>query len=1080
MAKSSSNLNDIFVSRVKHEMDECDTWAVLMKSKSLAQVRHELDCLPNTSLLSLAAECLDHFMLANYAGFVEEQSVFGHYDEMEKEIVDEGLCFGCNAPYKFARSKLLLWLAKTILIEFSSRVEDGFTKNSLTCRLVLLWQNLLREPAVQLREILNSLDDVQVGSVSIGAATEALIERMYAHLMYNQVSKAEICLRNALAAIGLEIEVIGVLGKRTRFQENFIPQLIVKVVGDGKLDDDDVSEDESTLPPNVLLHDDSLLETVCTAATDSSSRCPKLPALSLACILAYGVLERKIQSTDDTVIEKCCSYIDEVITQRRNWALQVSALLQRSELERRRTRRVERACMQMESLSNLLNGIGIKEVGKDTLKRRLQLLPASGMKPFWYVDTVRAEILRSIGCTAESLLIFEKQEDWDNVIDCYQSLGQLEKAERLVRDLLAKNDNDSTYWCFLGDILHEPNAYERAIEVSNGRSFRAHRSLGMLMLQRKHYDLSYQHLKRSLELQPINALAWFNFGCCAWKLEKWDEAAKAYHECVRYEPAHFQAWNNLAAVYEKLNDAERAKVLLQEALKLNFEHIKLRENYMLLCIRTHDLSSAISAFHVLLDLDKQYKDDIVIEAVTQKLITLREENEVSAKCLTDMMCKLLGRITSQQTCSPIIWHCYAELKHPNAESCVNDYEIYVKLLERAFRACCNKKDWHKDGDSCIAVLNAAMKLSESKKVLSEMKNTGDTFINSEIRITLLPIIASIEKVYGVNAVKASSINLKDCYKLDSLLFIPQIWERNMECTVKILTFHIYSVHSIATKLSNGIMSSNEEAPTTSATASLTPSATVVSALPITVQAASHNSPAFVNLSVGELLQKQRRIALVTVPASRSVTSSSSVGAENRFPIKPLSRRSLTDTVMPLSSNCPLGITASSISVKKINSVLEDPNKLGEVVAETSQLSAVRKSNIIDAVKTETPADQPHLVTTSAEPMSILGSLQLDDLIRQIDPTSILDGPVKTMLTEFVDDFVDQVIERSCKLARHRGSDTLEPRDVEFVLRRYFNCPPLSKHGSETKSDSTENVQKNTEMAAHNQRMALIKKTLKKP
>ncbi|EJW76764.1 hypothetical protein WUBG_12326, partial [Wuchereria bancrofti] len=57
------------------------------------------------------------------------------------------------------------------------------------------------------------------------------------------------------------------------------------------------------------------------------------------------------------------------------------------------------------------------------------------------------------------------------------------------------------------------------------------------------------------------------------------------------------------------------------------------------------------------------------------------------------------------------------------------------------------------------------------------------------------------------------------------------------------------------------MSSNEETPTTSA---ITPTAAVVSALPITVQAASHNSPAFVNLSVGELLQKQRRITVVTV------------------------------------------------------------------------------------------------------------------------------------------------------------------------------------------------------------------------
>ncbi|KAL4002331.1 Transcription initiation factor TFIID subunit A family protein [Acanthocheilonema viteae] len=273
------------------------------------------------------------------------------------------------------------------------------------------------------------------------------------------------------------------------------------------------------------------------------------------------------------------------------------------------------------------------------------------------------------------------------------------------------------------------------------------------------------------------------------------------------------------------------------------------------------------------------------------------------------------------------------------------------------------------------------------------------------------------------------------------------------------------------------MSSNETA-TTSATVAITSTATVVSALPITVQAASHNSPAFVNMSVGELLQKQRRFAVVTVPTSRSVTSSP-VGMGNRFPIKPISRQSLTDN-MSHSPNCSLGINASSIPMKRtINDAFEDPTKLKEAAVETSQPNVTQKPSVAETVNAAGTTEQPHLVATP-ESTSILGSLQLDDLIRQIDPTSILDDPVKAVLTEFVDDFVDQVIERSCKLARHRGSDTLEAGDIDFILRRYYNYPSLPKQESKIKSESTENVQRNTEMAAHNQRMALIKKILKKP
>uniref|UniRef100_A0AAF5PQ46 TPR_REGION domain-containing protein n=2 Tax=Wuchereria bancrofti TaxID=6293 RepID=A0AAF5PQ46_WUCBA len=739
-------------------MDVCKAMDVLAELKSLTQLRHELEHLPNTLLLPVARKCLDHFTLANYAGFIEKP-VCGDY--VVEEEIDKDLSFGCNSPYKFTRLKLCLWLAKTILIDCCSRLQDGFEKSCLTCRLVLLWQNLLKEPAVELEKILNTLEHVRVGRVSVAAVTEAFLEKMYAHLLYNQISRAEICLNSALTAIGLKIETVGVLGKRTRFQEKFIPQLIVRAVGGDYLEDDDARENESAVPPNVLLHDDSLLENVHAAEMDVSTSHAKLSALSLACMLASGVLERKIQSTEDLVVEKCCSLLDEIISQRRSWAVQASALLQRSEFDKISMRRVERACMQMESLSKLVNNVENNEVDESSLRKRLKLLLASGMKPFWYVNLVHAEILRSIGCTAEALVIFEKQENWDNVIDCYQSLGQLEKAEGLVRDLLAKNENESMYWCLLGDILHEPTAYEKAIEVSNGRSFRAHRSLGLLMLHRKHYCISYRHLKRSLELQPISSFGWFNFGCCAWKLEKWEEAAKAYRECVRYEPAHFQAWNNLAAVYERLNDLGRAKSVLWEALKLNFEHIKLRENYMLLCMRTHDLLSAITTFHAILDLDRQYKDDAVIKALTQKLIILREVDEEYVKRLTNKMCELLGRITSQQSCSSTIWHCYAELKRPNSESSVKDYEFYVKLLERAFGACYNKQDWYRSVDSCVAVLNAVIKLEDSKKVLSGMKSVENDLVKSETRITLRPLIASIEKTYGVDAMEASNTSLKE-------------------------------------------------------------------------------------------------------------------------------------------------------------------------------------------------------------------------------------------------------------------------------------------------------------------------------
>lgn len=68
-----------------------------------------------------------------------------------------------------------------------------------------------------------------------------------------------------------------------------------------------------------------------------------------------------------------------------------------------------------------------------------------------------------------------------------------------------------------------------------------------------------------------------------------------------------------------LNDSQ-----FKEALKINFDHAKLWENYMLLCLRTHDYSSAIASYHHLLDLDKRYQDEDVLEKITDSLIVMSE------------------------------------------------------------------------------------------------------------------------------------------------------------------------------------------------------------------------------------------------------------------------------------------------------------------------------------------------------------------------------------------------------------------------------------------------------------------------
>ncbi|PIO54431.1 hypothetical protein TELCIR_24207, partial [Teladorsagia circumcincta] len=152
-----------------------------------------------------------------------------------------------------------------------------------------------------------------------------------------------------------------------------------------------------------------------------------------------------------------------IIRQRRGWAVQAAALLARCELERMKKRRVERACAQSELICKLMDGID-DQTPENVKEKRCGLVLASGLEPFWGAYSIHAETLQSLGCTSEALLLYEKLEMWDSVIECFKRLGQLEKAEALIRRLLLERPNDSMLVCLLGDITMEPSYYETAMK----------------------------------------------------------------------------------------------------------------------------------------------------------------------------------------------------------------------------------------------------------------------------------------------------------------------------------------------------------------------------------------------------------------------------------------------------------------------------------------------------------------------------------------------------------------------------------------------------------------------------------------
>lgn len=148
-----------------------------------------------------------------------------------------------------------------------------------------------------------------------------------------------------------------------------------------------------------------------------------------------------------------------------------------------------------------------------------------------------------------------------------------------------------------------------------------------------------------------------------------------------------------------------------------------------------------------------------------------------------------------------------------------------------------------------------------------------------------------------------------------------------------------------------------------------------------------------------------------------------------------------------------------------------PNiKASIVAAGTGNTSSVPTPALI----TGSPSTHTGRPGTGSTDIKVLDKKRLQDLMKEVDPLEQMDDDVEEMLMQIADDFIDNVVSASCQIAKHRKSNTVEVKDVQLHLERNWNMW-IPGFGAE----DLKVYKKSATTDAHKQRLALIKKTLKK-
>ncbi|KAJ2392840.1 hypothetical protein GGI05_002572 [Coemansia sp. RSA 2603] len=494
-----------------------------------------------------------------------------------------------------------------------SPVHEKYTKvlaTEDTRRSMDMFMNMDEDPLAAVREREAEKKEPVTKSEQLGADSKAwdgtddsvreiwaryLLEIAVTFAQHKMAAESREHLAQAQAASGLQWHMTGVKGKRTKFQTFEVTQLVVDAASRKPAGKNDAGGEDSELVPEAMaLNDDTLLENI--ALTGEAPEAAPLAVIDRCILLALCQNVENENPANGLTSEQMRPFVTRVLDRASNWTVYTTGLLQRSRLEAAKTRTAERSVLQLQALVDQIARPQPGELEAGAAER-LAYLPALVLPSQWDLEAELARRFVSLGVVRSALDIFERLQQWDDVIAAFVLLGQEEVAERIVREKLEETPDRPKLWCVLGDLKNDPEHWRHAWEVSGQRYARAMRSLGAHHYAQHEYEQASECYRLALALNPLFEKSWYILGCASLQTRDWTQAVTAFQRVVSLDHERGDGWNNLASACLQLGDShrERAWYALREAARCMFDSWKVWENFMRVSVAMRQYASAIHA-----------------------------------------------------------------------------------------------------------------------------------------------------------------------------------------------------------------------------------------------------------------------------------------------------------------------------------------------------------------------------------------------------------------------------------------------------------------------------------------------------
>ena len=442
-------------------------------------------------------------------------------------------------------------------------------------------------------------------------------------------------------------------------------------------DDGSLDSNKIYFPKDMKLDDEVRLDKIQFV---DERECPTLSKNEQCLVFAIYNIVKKSTPKDELANEQLIPYLETILNgkiENQIWALRTNALLERSKLERDNRRTIERSLMQIETLVDSIRQSSDSD--GYVSKLRMDHLYITKLPPSWHLEMELVRLYQSMGSVRSALDIALKLQQWEDVISCYHVLKLRHKAAEVIQSQIEQKGETPLLLCMLGDATDEEKYYYKALELSDNKSSRAYKALGLKAYYNKDYTKAVDMLERSIDCNRFQLDTLLRLGFAALEIEKWEVAAKAYRMYVNYETDNFDAWNNLAKAYINLNNKSRAFTIFQEAVKCDYDNWKIWDNILVTSVDCGHFEESVRAYHRILDI-RESKTQNSFEGNT-KMKELVDYEVLSALVKAVTNCEILDTFgnSAQQVHAPAVHKLFGRIAalSPKDEKF---YELFAVLV----------------------------------------------------------------------------------------------------------------------------------------------------------------------------------------------------------------------------------------------------------------------------------------------------------------------------------------------------------------------------------------------------------------